>query len=149
MDEQKLNILTKRQQDVWELHEQGQSRKQIAAKLGITYNAVVQHIHHAERRFHEYDLLCAAEEKDRQPADLSLTRGEVKIIISALWEYAQSFGESAHKAVNVDWVGRLPVETKLIADLHRKAQIAIYGQQLQHLFPDEFYSDDEDGRQST
>lgn len=60
-----LNVLSKRQREVWVLHEQGLKRKEIAQRLCITYGAVREHIIHAERRFREYERYCAVEEKNR------------------------------------------------------------------------------------
>lgn len=138
MEQRRLAILTRCQRDVWELYDQGLTRKKIAEKLGITYGAVRQHLRLAERRFDEYDRLCALEEKNQQPVSFPLTRGEVKLIIDALWAYEQQFEKGVHKPVNVDWAGRLPVETKLIADLYERAQVAIYGRPFRRIFFDDF-----------
>lgn len=87
-----------------------------------------EHILHAERRFREYERYCAVEKRNQEPAVLSpLTRDEVKIILAALDMYERELErEIAHRR-NTDWVGRLPFEANIVADLYDKAQKAIYG----------------------
>jgi len=125
-----LRVLSERQQDVWVLYARGESRRHIAEKLGITPNAVTEHLHHADRRFREYDRYCDALERNQENADLALTRGEVKIIIKALTLYEQELERGHYSSIRADWTGRLPWETQVVAGLYEKAQISLYGKPL-------------------
>lgn len=125
-----LSVLSERQREVWLLHEQGLKRKEIAQKLGITYNAVREHIIHAERRFREYERYCLVEERNQQSVFLPLTRGEVKIILAALQLYEKELERGIMYRSGSDWIGRLPFEAKIVADLFDKAQKVIYGKTL-------------------
>ena len=66
IDPEKLAFLSERQREAWLLSAQGLTRKEIAEKLGITYNAVEERIHHAERKFREYDRSCAAKKRNQE-----------------------------------------------------------------------------------
>lgn len=134
-DKKNLDALSKRQREVWELLEQGQSRKQIAEKLGISYNAVTEHIRHAERRFREYEQYCAAVERSKEPAFLPLTRGEVSIIIQALEVYGKELEAGIVHRVDSDWSGKLPYKAKAAAAIYDKAQAALYGKPVLPLIP--------------
>ena len=132
---ERIDILSKRQLDVWTLYAQGESRKSIAQKVGITPGAVTQHIHNADRRFREHDKYCAAEKRNLEPANLSLTRGEVKVIMKSLKVYEDHLERGIIRRVGSDYVGKLPVETIIVSDLYEKAQIAIYGEALVKMLP--------------
>lgn len=123
----RLSVLSDRQREVWELYEQGKNRSQIAKLLGISYSVVADHIRHVERRFREYDHYCAVEERNKEPVSLSLTRGEVKIIIEALALYERELEQDITRRTGDDWIGKLPYESQIIADLYDKAQTVIYG----------------------
>lgn len=123
----RLSVLSDRQREVWELYEQGKNRSQIAKLLGISYSVVADHIRHVERRFREYDHYCAVEERNKEPASLSLTRGEVKIIIEALALYERELEQDIMRRTGDDWIGKLPYESQIVADLYDKAQTVIYG----------------------
>ena len=126
----RLSVLSDRQREVWELYEQGKNRSQIAKLLGISYSVVADHIRHVERRFREYDHYCAVEERNKEPASLPLTRGEVKIIIEALALYERELEQDITRRTGDDWVGKLPYESQIVADLYDKAQTVIYGKPL-------------------
>lgn len=126
----RLSVLSDRQREVWELYEQGKNRSQIAKLLGISYSVVADHIRHVERRFREYDHYCAVEERNKEPASLSLTRGEVKIIIEALALYERELEQDITRRTGDDWIGKLPYESQIVADLYDKAQTVIYGKSL-------------------
>lgn len=126
----RLSVLSDRQREVWELYEQGKNRSQIAKLLGISPSVVADHIRHVERRFREYDHYCAVEERNKEPASLSLTRGEVKIIIEALALYERELERDTVRRTGDDWIGKLPYECQIVADLYDKAQTVIYGKPI-------------------
>lgn len=53
-------VLTEKQQAVWELKLQGLGKKQIAEKLGISVYMVTTHFNNIDRRFKEYDRYTTA-----------------------------------------------------------------------------------------
>jgi len=67
------------------LREKGLKIKEISEQLGISPSTVHQHIHQAERRFIEQEEYLASQERNLEPVSLPLTRGEVKILIKALY----------------------------------------------------------------
>lgn len=134
VDESYLHYLTERQRAAWLLHEEGLSRKQIAERLGITYNAVVDLLKLSVKHFHEYEAYCAIEKRNLEPVNFPLTRGDVKVIMEALTIYAIQLNEQANSHVNSDTYGKLPITKTIVADLHQRAQILIQGKVSQHLF---------------
>ena len=58
-----LSILSPRQKTAWELKEQGFTYKQIAAEMGITYQAARQYIKNAELKFIKYQRLSSLKSK--------------------------------------------------------------------------------------
>ncbi|NBI11524.1 hypothetical protein D1641_16160 [Colidextribacter sp. OB.20] len=133
--EKRLSILSDCQREVWELYEQGKNKSQIAKLLGKSYSVVAEHIRSAERRFREYDHYCAVEERNKERAFLSLTRGEVKIIIKALALYERELEQDITRRTGDDWIGKLPYECQIVADLYDKAQTVIYGKPITRMVP--------------
>lgn len=110
-------------------------KKQIAEKLGISYQVVNQHIHNAERRIKEYREYCARQERNSEPVYLPLTRGEVKVIFKALAAYEDELEARVSRKGGSDWIGKLPYESKIVSDLYERVQIAIFGKVLAKLRP--------------
>ena len=136
MDEKKLDALTPKQRTAVQLKEKGLTIKQVAAAMGVTYNAAREHLRHAERRFREYEEYMAVEKRNLEPADLQLTRGEVKLIMEALRFLEREYEKSVVKNVKSDWRGKLPYESNVIADLYDRMQEVIYGRSIIKMLPD-------------
>ena len=136
MDEKKLDALTPKQRTAVQLKEKGLTIKQVAAAMGVTYNAAREHLRHAERRFREYEEYMAVEKRNLEPADLQLTRGEVKLIMEALRSLECEYEKSVVKNVKSDWRGKLPYESNVIADLYDRMQEVIYGRSIIKMLPD-------------
>ena len=136
MDEKKLDALTPKQRTAVQLKEKGLTIKQVAAAMGVTYNAAREHLRHAERRFREYEEYMAVEKRNLEPADLQLTRGEVKLIMEALRSLEREYEKSVVKNVKSDWRGKLPYESNVIADLYDRMQVVIYGRSIIKMLPD-------------
>lgn len=136
MDEKKLDALTPKQRTAVQLKEKGLTIKQVAAAMGVTYNAAREHLRHAERRFREYEEYMAVEKRNLEPADLQLTRGEVKLIMEALRSLEREYEKSVVKNVKSDCRGKLPYESNVIADLYDRMQEVIYGRSIIKMLPD-------------
>lgn len=136
MDEKKLDALTPKQRTAVQLKEKGLTIKQVAAAMGVTYNAAREHLRHAERRFREYEEYMAVEKRNLEPADLQLTRGEVKLIMEALRSLEREYEKSVVKNVKSDWRGKLPYESNVIADLYDRMQEVIYGRSIIKMLTD-------------
>lgn len=134
VDESYLHYLTKRQRAAWLLHEEGLSRKQIAERLGISYNAVVELLRLAVHQFKQYESYCAIEKRNLEMADFPLTIGEVKVIMDALDLYACQLESQGISHIESDTYGKLPITKTIVAELHQKAQILIYGKVYKHHF---------------
>ena len=110
----RIDCLTERQRDVYLLREKGMSGPAIARQLGITQNAVYQHIHHYERRLKQFDAYQDAKERNLEPISIPLTRGDAKLIVRALAEYRRRIQIPAY------WLGRVPYEYQLTDQLADK-----------------------------
>ena len=97
----RIDCLTDRQKDVYLLREKGMSGPAIARQLGITQNAVYQHLHHIERRLKQYDVYQDAKERNLEPISVSLTRGDAKLIMRALAEYRRRIGSTVVQNIKV------------------------------------------------
>ena len=109
----RIDCLTERQRDVYLLREKGMSGPAIARQLGITQNAVYQHIHHYERRLKQFDAYQDAKERNLEPISIPLTRGEAKLIVRALAEYRRRIQSTVVQNIKSDWLGRVPYEYQL------------------------------------
>lgn len=130
MDEliKELSCLTEKQREAYLLREEGLTYQAIGDKMGISMNAARNHVLHAERRFREYTLYHKIEERNLEPAQINLTRGELKVILEALVSHEREIMRTTKFNVQTDWRGRLPYEARVVVDIYRKASIAIYGE---------------------
>ena len=116
----RIDCLTERQRDVYLLREKGMSGPAIARQLGITQNAVYQHLHHIERRLKQFDAYQDAKERNLEPISIPLTRGEAKLIVRALAEYRRRIQSTVVQNIKSDWLGRVPYEYQLTDMLAEK-----------------------------
>lgn len=130
--ENKIKVLTEKQQAVWDLREQGLTKTKIAEKLGLSVNMVTTHLKNAERRFREYDHYLELEEKNNRVVDIELTRGELEMIVYAINDYQHAQMKRAHYNVKTDWRGRLPFGADLSQKTSEKIQKKIYGRVIFH-----------------
>lgn len=135
MDEKRMEALTPKQQVAVRLKEKGLTIKEIAAAMGVTYNAVREHLRHAERRFREYDEYMAIEKRNLEQVDLPLNRGEVKLMMAALRALEREYEKNVVKNIKSDWRAKLPYESKVIADLYDRMQELIYGKTITEMAP--------------
>lgn len=131
-----LSCLTEKQRTAYELREQGLTFKAIGEEMGITQTAARNHVHNADRRFREYTAYHRIEQRNLEPLPIDLTRGEVKIILSALQLLERDMMKNAVYNVKSDWRGRLPYEALVASGLYRKVNVALYGED--HKFYDMF-----------
>ena len=124
----RIDCLTERQRDVYLLRERGMSGLAIARELGITQNAVYQHIHHIERRLKQYDAYQDVKERNLEPIVIPLTRGDAKLIVRALREYRRRIESTVVQNIKSDWLGRVPYEYQLTDQLTEKVNEALYKQ---------------------
>lgn len=78
------SCLTDKQRTAYALREEGLTFQAIADKMGITASAARNHVRNAERRFREHTAYHRIEQRNLEPLPFDLTRGEGKIILSAL-----------------------------------------------------------------
>lgn len=135
MDEKRMEALTPKQQVAVRLKEKGLTIKEIAAAMGVTYNAVREHLRHAERRFREYDEYMAIEKRNLEQVNLPLNRGEVKLMMAALRALEREYEKNVVKNIKSDWRAKLPYESKVIADLYDRMQELIYGKVITEMAP--------------
>lgn len=130
------SCLTEKQRIAYALREEGLTFQAIADKMGISVSAARNHVRHAERRFREYTVYHRIEQRNLEPLPIDLTRGEVKIILSALQLLERDMMKNAVFNVKSDWRGRLPYEAVIASGLYRKVNVALYGED--HKFYDMF-----------
>ena len=122
-----VEILTIKQRTAWELRKTGITFKQIALQMGITPSAASELVHKAERRFRDYERYQNAKERNNEVLQISLTRGECKLLVDAISEYERVLMRSKHVSTARDLYGDLPYENLLLPLLYEKLQILVYG----------------------
>lgn len=126
VSEEKMSVLTKRQQEAYLLRIEGMTYARIGRELNISTSAATQLIHHAERRFREYDRYIDARERNTVPVDFPITRGELLLVLDGL-ELLQKEVEKGHYyTTNPDWSTRLPYKYQRIRSLNKRIQLAVY-----------------------
>lgn len=130
--EKELSILTEKQREAYLLRKEGKTYREIAEKLGCTPSAVRCRIHDAQTRLRQYEQYHAEQEQNNEPADFTLTNGELKAIVTALelLEMRMESKAGSGKLQVQDWRGRLPYEAKIVHDLLKRAREATGGEQL-------------------
>lgn len=123
-----LGILTVKQRTAWVLRESGLPIKKIAEEMGVTTNAVREHLHKAERRFREYDKYLDAKERNNEILHMELTRGEGKLIISSIIEYERILMKGVHVGKTVDEYGNLSYPSTLLPALLKRLQLLVYNE---------------------
>ena len=135
MDEKKLAIFTPRQREAVLLKDRGLTIKKIAEEMGVSYSAARQLLHSAERRLREYERFQKVEEEDKVISAVPISRGECKVMLDALEALEREYeGNVAHRASS-DWIGRLPYESKVVANLYERLQLVVYGHVVRQLPP--------------
>lgn len=124
------DVLTEKQQAVWELKLQGLAKKQIAEKLGISVSMVNTHLNNADRRFQQYENYKAHEAKNNEIIDIEFTRGELEMIVQAFCEYQHAMMKKARFNVMTDWRGRLSYAAELSQQVSARIQKKLYGKVL-------------------
>lgn len=110
------------------LHQRGRTFRQIGEELGITRNAAWEHMREAQRRIKEYVRYETQKAEDTKPAELTLTRGELKAIISALCLLEIEIERNDTRLRRrEDWRGDIPYTCQLVSGLYQRAQTACYG----------------------
>ena len=126
--EHNLNILTEKQREAWELREKGMTYKEMAAQMGISMSAARAHVIKAERRFREYERFIKMKENDNETEVLTLTHGEIKLLVDALMKYEQELLHEARHDIRTDWQGRILYDELLVITLSEKLQHMVYGE---------------------
>ena len=131
VSEEKMSVLTKRQQEAYLLRIEGMTYARIGRELNISASAATQLIHHAERRFREYDRYMDARERNTMPVDFPITRGELLLALSGLRLLQDEVGKEYNRITSQDWRARLPYKYTRIEELKERIQRAIYGETAQ------------------
>ena len=126
--EKDVSILTEKQRIAWTRHENGEPYSKIARDMGLSAQAVANHVHNAERRFREYERYKAHEEWNNAQINLVLTNAECEILVQGLLAYEDKMMKTAHFTGSGDWRSRLPYEAQRIPPLLDKLQQAVYGE---------------------
>lgn len=132
--EQKLSVLSKKQRTAYILREQGLTYREAAKIMGISSNAVRQHIYNAGRRLREYEQFHAVKTNNELPVEFPMTRGELKIIVMGLRYIHQKLSHVAPSRINTDWLGLLPYEHQLAEQVLNRAESALYENPLYNGF---------------
>lgn len=135
LQERDMSILTDRQRTAYLLRLQKMTYKKIGERMGITPNAVSELIHHAERRFREYDRYNDARQRNNVIVDFPMTRGELLFTLSALRLLEAELEKGIQYRPSSDWAGRLPYEHSVVRSLEERLQLTLYGRNI-HKSPD-------------
>ena len=131
VSEEKMSVLTKRQQEAYLLRLEGMTYARIGRELNISTSAATQLIHHAERRFREYDRYMDARERNMIPVDFSITRGELLLALSGLRLLEREIEREHNRITSQDWSARLPYKYKRVEDLKERIEHAVYNESSQ------------------
>jgi len=117
MEKEILSILTDQQRIARTLRERGMTYRQIGETMEITENAARTYCRLAAQRLREYEAYHRPCWRNDEPVEFSVTRGELKLMRSGLWELASVQERRVHRNFRTDWLSRLPYEHQLITEL--------------------------------
>ena len=126
VSEEKMSILTERQREAYLLRIEGMTYARIGRELNISTSAATQLVHHAERRFREYDRYMDARERNTIPVDFPITRGELLLALSGLYLLESEEELECNRITSQDWRARLSYKHKRIEDLIERIELAVY-----------------------
>ena len=96
--------------------------------MDISISAARTHVLNAERRFREYERFISMKENDREIEVLTLTHGEIKLLVNVLSKYEQDVLHKAYFNVKSDWQSHVPYEARIAVELSQKLQRIVYGE---------------------
>lgn len=128
-----LSALTDKQRRAYELRQGGLTYKKVGEQMGITANAARQNFKGAERRLREYARYRHVQERNNEPVDFPLTRGELKMIIEGLRKERRAMTKHLQMSSRADWRNNLPYTARILTDLLARAEIEIYGAASQNV----------------
>lgn len=122
-----LSILTQEQKQVILLREQGLTYQKIAERMGISINAVSQHLKKIGRKFKEYACYHDPNKRNDCLAEIALTYGELEIILSGLMLLERSALKKIGGSNKGSIKARLPYEAQIMGNLMERIEVVLYG----------------------
>lgn len=123
-----LSVLTERQRMAYTLRQQGLTYAKVGEAMGVSSSGAERNIKAAERRLREYAAYHAWQERNDEPVELPLTRGELRLVLRGLQMVENEIAQSVNTwNYRTDWKGRLPYEARILAGVLRRAHTAFYG----------------------
>lgn len=127
--DKKLSILTERQREAYLLYQKSKNYSQVGREMGISPSAVQQHVHHAERRFREYESYNAIQLKNNVMVQISLSRGDLKLALEGLELLEREQAKGVYKVVSSDCTEKVPYKYQRAVDLEKWIRSILYDQQ--------------------
>lgn len=112
-----LFILTDQQRTALTLREQGMTYQAVGAAMGCSESTARAYCLSAKKRQRAYRHYHMPQLQNDEPVEFSVTRGELKLMRSGLWELASVQERRVHRNFRTDWQSRLPYEHQLIMEL--------------------------------
>ena len=122
IDYKNYEFLTETQREVYLARKSGATFSSIAAEKGVNPQAVRSSYMRAERRVREYEKFHDVKERNMELVDISITRGELKIMREALYDLRLKHDNKVRRVFVSDWAGRYPYEYKIICDFYEKVE---------------------------
>lgn len=123
-----ISVLTERQRMAYTLRQQGLTYAKVGEAMGISSSGAERNIKAAERRLRECAAYHAWQKRNDEPAELPLTRGELRLVLRGLQMVEKEIGKSVNAwNCRTGWKGRLPYEARILAGVLRRAHTTLYG----------------------
>ena len=123
-----VSVLTERQRMAYTLRRQGLTYAKVGEAMGISSSGAERNIKAAERRLRECAAYHAWQKRNDEPAELPLTRGELRLVLCGLQMVEKEIGKAVTAGnCRPDWKGHLPYEARILAGGLRRAHTALYG----------------------
>ena len=123
-----VSVLTERQRMAYTLRQQGLTYAKVGEAMGISSSGAERNIKAAERLLRECAAYHAWQKKNDEPAELPLTRGELRLVLRGLQMVEKEIARPVNaRNCRIGWKDRLPYETRILAGVLRRAHTALYG----------------------
>ena len=123
--QENVSILTERQRQAYLLRQQGMTYRKIGEEMGISDGAASRLVRDAQRRLQNHEQFCRWQEKQNQPVDFPLTRGELALLLTGAREMRIDMMRSAMRKKDGDLASRLPDEYPMLEQLILRVEQAL------------------------